>query len=123
MSKPKAPFITPKERQYIVARMRQVFGWSALKKERMKYLLLNEAWCYLCKKALDRWTSELEHVEPVQDPDVAQHGYDQLAERLFCDPENLKLACIECHRAKTQAENKRRAATRRRLKGEEQNVG
>jgi 5-methylcytosine-specific restriction endonuclease McrA len=48
---------------------------------------------------------QLDHTIPVIDPHTGFTTWDDYIERLFCDSDNFKILCIECHKAKTFREN------------------
>lgn len=64
----------------------------------------------------------VDHIVPVVDPAVGWTTWDEVVDRLFCEPNNLQLLCKECHSVKSKEEIaiavKRRAAFKEELKEE-----
>jgi 5-methylcytosine-specific restriction endonuclease McrA len=61
----------------------------------------------------------VDHIIPVVDPAVGWTTWDDIVDRLFCEPDNLQLLCKECHSVKSLEEidiaKKRRAASKEEL--------
>lgn len=61
----------------------------------------------------------VDHVEPIIDPDIGWVSWDSLIQRMFCEQDNLKALCYDCHKIKTDDEKARAKARRLREKEEE----
>ena len=59
---------------------------------------------------------QVDHDIPVIDPIKGFEDWNIFVERLFCDPENLKLLCKPCHKVKTDEEKRVRAINRKKAK-------
>jgi 5-methylcytosine-specific restriction endonuclease McrA len=69
--------------------------------------------CALCKQAFQRKKVEVDHIKPAG----SLNEYDDLpgfVERLYCEPDDLQVLCIPCHRDKTKVE--RAIARREKMK-------
>jgi 5-methylcytosine-specific restriction endonuclease McrA len=72
---------------------------------------------YLCSVCGDWYMGkdiQVDHKNPVVDPEVGFQSWDVFISRLFCDIDNLSVICKSDHRAKTDSE-KAVAVERRRL--------
>jgi hypothetical protein len=61
--------------------------------------------CPICGERKHRLLAKLDHKEPVIDPRVGFIDWNTYIDRLFCDPSNLQVICIDCHTKKTKDEN------------------
>lgn len=64
--------------------------------------------CKLCKKEYTSTNVEVDHIQPVVDPDKGFIDWNSYIERLFCDEEGLQVLCTSCHDKKSKKETKRR---------------
>jgi 5-methylcytosine-specific restriction endonuclease McrA len=69
--------------------------------------------CNMCKQHFTAKDVEVDHVNPVVDPDVGFVSWDLFIERLYCKMENLQLLCKECHKVKTKEERTARKDAKR----------
>lgn len=119
--------ITPKERGLLKGAVRRVFSRSelrrlALESTRIEHSDSNRprvtkwSWCTACGVIEPSYLIEIDHAEPVVPIDRAfeEMSMDEVVDRAWCELENLRPVCKDCHKAKTKAENKER----RRLKKE-----
>jgi 5-methylcytosine-specific restriction endonuclease McrA len=60
--------------------------------------------CNACKKHFTSKDVEVDHINPVVDPDVGFVSWDLFIERLYCKMENLQALCKNCHKVKTKEE-------------------
>jgi len=60
--------------------------------------------CNMCKEHFTAKDIEVDHIEPVVDPDVGFVSWDLFIERLYCKMENLQALCKNCHKVKTKEE-------------------
>ena len=51
---------------------------------------------------------QVDHIEPVVDPDDGFVNFIVFIDRLFCEAENLQVLCKPCHKDKTNEERKQR---------------
>lgn len=62
---------------------------------------------YLCSSC-GEWhmgkNIQVDHIEPVVDPEVGFQSWDVFISRLFCDVDNLAVLCKTCHEKKTNEE-------------------
>jgi hypothetical protein len=68
--------------------------------------------CNICKGEFPGKDIEIDHIEPVVDPDVGFVSWDLFIERLYCKMENLQAVCKECHKEKTKNERTSRKSKR-----------
>lgn len=71
---------------------------------------------YTCASCgLDFPTKEVQvdHIEPVVDPEVGFVSWDEFISRLFVEEEKLQVLCTTCHDKKTKKERKIRASKKR----------
>jgi 5-methylcytosine-specific restriction endonuclease McrA len=66
---------------------------------------------YLCAKCKGEFpTSEVQvdHIEPIVNPDIGFISWDEFIKNLFCSIENLQVLCKNCHTKKTKIQNNKR---------------
>jgi hypothetical protein len=44
---------------------------------------------------------QVDHIDPVVDPEDGFQDLDVFIDRLYCEAENLQVLCKECHKVKT----------------------
>lgn len=69
--------------------------------------------CAVCGQYFDGKDINVDHIEPVIDPNTGFTTYDNYIERLFCPIENLQVICRADHELKSSKEVKVRAKVRR----------
>lgn len=97
--------------KFILARARQVWGWSPARKEALrKALVAPNRWvCAKCGSIVGPKERDVDHQEPVVDPTKGPTTWDDYFSRLLDVPsDKLSVLCKKCHKEKTGAENKRR---------------
>jgi len=122
---------SPKERNLIKGAIRRVFSRSELRRAAMKDCVVPDyhdpsrprvtkwATCSICKELHPAYKMEIDHSEPVIPPGLTLDDmtWDEVIDRLWCEPYNLKAVCKPCHKIKSKIEN----FERRRLKRERKN--
>lgn len=64
--------------------------------------------CAICNQKFPASNIQVDHIEPVIDPEVGFTSWDDVINRMFCEKENLQCLCKECHKAKTAQEKDKR---------------
>ena len=62
---------------------------------------------YLCNSCGGEFPAkdvQVDHIEPVVDPNKGFVSWDVFIDRLFCEKENLQVLCTTCHKAKSKQE-------------------
>ena len=72
--------------------------------------------CYQCNEWYMGKDIQVDHKNPVVDPDVGFINFDTYIDRLFCQKENLSVLCKTCHKVKTDSEKAQAVERRARLK-------
>lgn len=121
--------ITKKERGLIKGSIRRVFSRSELRKSvidrsRRNYTDANrprvKKWsaCLDCDKFIPTYQMEVDHVDPIVPITMSLESmtWDEIVNRIWCDPKNLRAICRDCHKQKTKLETKKRALNRKALK-------
>jgi 5-methylcytosine-specific restriction endonuclease McrA len=118
----------PKERNLLKGAMRRVFSRSDLRRKVIEDSLIighidanrdrvtKWCWCRECGVIDAAYKMQVDHIIPVikLGESLEDLTWDELVDRLWCAPSNLKIMCIPCHKEKSSLENKER----RRLKKE-----
>lgn len=47
---------------------------------------------------------QVDHIEPIIDPEIGFVDWNTVVERMFCEKHNLQVLCKGCHASKTQQE-------------------
>lgn len=118
--------ITKKERGLIKGGIRRVFSRSELRKSvidgsRRNYTDGNrprvKKWsaCPDCDKFIPTYQMEVDHVDPIVPINMSLESmtWDEIVNRIWCDPKNLRAICKDCHKIKTKVETKQRAIARK----------
>lgn len=97
----------------IISKLRQIWLWSSVRREALKlvYDSKRKQWkCNKCKKFTDG--PKVDHVHPVVPIDVDDSPHPNwnyfIANLLYCGITDLQVLCPNCHRLKTNKENKER---------------
>jgi 5-methylcytosine-specific restriction endonuclease McrA len=62
---------------------------------------------YKCAKCLGAFPSkdvQVDHIEPIIDPNIGFVDWNSVIEAMFCEKDNLQCLCKPCHKIKTDAE-------------------
>lgn len=82
--------------------------WEAMHRVKVES---NQYRCEGCRKVFKLREMQVDHEEPVIDPEKGWEGMATFAARLNCDAKKLHPLCEDvCHRRKTNKENKVRRA-------------
>lgn len=119
----------PKERNLLKGAMRRIFSRSDLRKAVLEATVVVysdperkrvKRWsrCEECKKLVPTYTIEVDHIIPIILPEETMEDltWDKLIDRIWCQRDNLRGVCGDCHDLKTKAENKIRAENRKKRK-------
>lgn len=60
--------------------------------------------CNNCKKAFPATDIQLDHINPVVDPDKGFVTWDELIIRMFCERDGYQVLCKPCHQEKSAKE-------------------
>jgi 5-methylcytosine-specific restriction endonuclease McrA len=123
------PRITAKERNLIKGALRRVFARSDLRRQALEKTIVQHSdparprvktWCRCpeCHAFKAKSEMQVDHVEPIVPllDALEEMSADDLVNRIWCAPENLRAICEDCHDAKTKAERKVRDEARRARK-------
>lgn len=88
-------------------------AYNAAKSGRNQYHCINHP-----EKIFKRKEVQLDHIQPVVDPETGFTTFDDYITRLFCDESGFQVLCIPCHKKKTEKERRVRINTRRKKKEE-----
>lgn len=124
------PRVTHREKGLIKAALRRVFSRSELRAQIIEASIIKsykdpnrkavKTWCKcaVCLKPDAKSYMAVDHIIPIVDvtESAANLTPNQLVDRMWCPPENLQVICKECHKVKTQEENKERRAHKKLAK-------
>lgn len=107
-------------KRYLKPQIDRVWAWWEPRQEaraKAKGTRYGMQICCECKGEFLRGDTDVDHVDPTVP--VGTEGFEDIGnyiERRFCQVENLRVVCKDCHKKKTQKENaerrKARAATK-----------
>lgn len=111
----------PKERNLIKGALRRIFSRSvlrleALNKHNIEHFDPNRprvtkwSWCGECGIVEPRYLMQVDHEKPVIGVTESMESltWDEVIDRIWCEPGNLLPLCKDCHKLKTSYENKKR---------------
>jgi 5-methylcytosine-specific restriction endonuclease McrA len=111
----------PKERNLIKGAIRRVFSRSELRKQALAKSLVQHhdetrkrvtKWskCPECQQFTPTYKMEVDHVAPIigLNEQMEDLTWDELVARIWCDIDNLRAVCKDCHKIKTKLENSER---------------
>lgn len=78
--------------------------WQASKRSHLGH---NQYYCEECGIIGKKKEFQLDHTIPVV-LTSGWDGWDNVIDRLYCEPEGMKRLCIDCHTIKTRSENQSR---------------
>ncbi len=87
--------------------VRKEFLYSPLRREAMKRAKRGVD-IYECENCHKEWFKrgvDIDHKDPVVDPECGFIGWDNYIIRTFCDIDNLWCLCKECHKEKTREDD------------------
>lgn len=113
------PRYTPRDKGLLKGCFRRVFSRSELRKQALESTRIQHSdpdrprvtkwsWCTDCGEIIPTYTVDIDHREPLVPlhKSLDEMSLDELAERMWCELDNLKPVCKDCHKAKSTAENK-----------------
>ena len=117
----KNPNMTNKERGLLKGAARRVFSRSELRRAALELSKINfsdpnrprvKKWsrCPECNKNTPTYKMEVDHISPVifYDQTLEDMSWDLLIDRIWCNIDNLRAICSDCHKIKTSNERKLR---------------
>lgn len=118
MNKP----ISAKERNLIKGSLRRVFSRSELRREVLAKAIIPNihdperprvtkwAMCEICRQIEAAYKMQVDHIQPLipLDKSLEDMSWDEVMDRLWCEPSNLSVVCLPCHKQKSKQENKER---------------
>ena len=123
------PRITPKDKALIKGAVRRVFSRSELRRSILEAAIIEgysdpkrprvKKWfkCGICGEPEAVSYAEIDHKLPIQailsltNEDIS---WDNLVDKIWCEPSNLQALDKKCHKAKSKQENKLRREHRKK---------
>jgi 5-methylcytosine-specific restriction endonuclease McrA len=124
--------ISKKERNLIKGAIRRVFSRSELRRKVVDNSIVLcytnperpkvKTWCLcaICKQPEAKSYVEVDHIEPVipLGKSMEDMSLDEVADRIWCEINNLQVVCPACHKEKTKAERKLRHLAKKEKQNE-----
>lgn len=60
--------------------------------------------CAQCAGLFTATNVQVDHIEPIIDPEIGFTTWDDVVYRMFCEKDNLQVLCLDCHKKKTTEE-------------------
>lgn len=121
--------ISAKERGLLKGAIRRVFSRSELRRIAIENSIIQHSddsrkrvktWCLCanCKKPEAKSNVQVDHILPVipTDKSLEQLTWDEVVDRIWCEPIHLQVLCTDCHDLKTKAERKERTLNKKKDK-------
>jgi 5-methylcytosine-specific restriction endonuclease McrA len=121
--------LSKKEQNFLKGAVRRVFSRSDLRRSVVEASRIEHhdpsrprvtKWsrCSACLQPTPTYLIEVDHRDPIipTDRTLDDMTWDDLVDRVWCDPANLHPVCKPCHREKTKAENRLRPRAPRKPK-------
>jgi len=104
----------PKLKQFLINTLRRAsYRWPAREEARRRNKIdRNQYTCEICKGTFTRKETQINHKEPVVNPEKGWEDLDVYAERMFVDETGFELCCIPCHDKITEEQMEVRKETR-----------
>jgi 5-methylcytosine-specific restriction endonuclease McrA len=64
--------------------------------------------CAMCNSLSPAKEVQVDHINPVVDPEIGFVDWNTFIDRLLCPKENLQVLCLACHLVKTRLEKEKR---------------
>ncbi len=101
-----------KVKKRLIDRCRKEWHWSKEKKQALELSQKDDGYtCKKCDGLFPRKQVQVDHIQPVIDPDYGWQGWDIYLTRLFCPVHSLQILCRACHKEKSISESSRRGLT------------
>ena len=78
------------------------------KRDAVQYL------CHVCGEWVGSTKVNVDHIDPVVDPNVCFVDWNTFIDRLWCDKSNLQRICLSCHNVKCNLEKELRKQTKQK---------
>lgn len=111
----------PKERNLLKGAIRRVFSRSELRRKVVNLSVVNHQdssrprvknWCICpeCMQFIPKSYMQVDHQIPIVKihETLEDLDWNTVVDRIWCDENNLKAICKDCHKKKTKEENKQR---------------
>ncbi len=104
---------------YFIAFCRRTFAWSPAYREATKKAERKEGkeikWlCAKCNALVGKGEKHRDHIDPVVSVEKGWDGsWDTYRDRLFVDADKIQILCLQCHKEKSNGENRLRKARKR----------
>lgn len=60
--------------------------------------------CNSCKEEFPAKDVQVDHINPIINPEIGFTSWDDVINSMFCEADNLQVLCTTCHKAKTALE-------------------
>lgn len=113
--------VSPKERNLIKGALRRVFSRSDLRRQALELVKIEYSdpsrprvtkwgYCTSCGILEPNYLLQVDHAVPIikVNETLEDLTWDQVIEAMWCEIDNLKPVCKDCHKSKTKEENKAR---------------
>lgn len=60
--------------------------------------------CAKCRKHHPSADVQVDHINPIVDPEIGHESWDKVVYNMYCDSNNLQVLCKTCHAKKTKEE-------------------
>lgn len=110
-------YLTAKDRSRLKGAIRRAFAYSEHRKaaidatrithqDKKRPKVKHWSQCPECKKKTPTYLMQVDHIDPVIPISLSftEMSIDEVVERSWCHPENLKAICKPCHAKKTERE-------------------
>lgn len=113
--------MSPKLKQFVINALRRaIFKWvprrvalDSAEVHEGEYTIIKEKdrsrkkfKCNECKGIFRSKEINVDHIQPVVDPEKGFVGFDEYIERMFCKVDGFQVLCKECHDVKTYLEGR-----------------
>jgi 5-methylcytosine-specific restriction endonuclease McrA len=102
--------------RYLIPAARKIWSYSPLRrsiKQRTRVSIVKGIETFRCEKCRKLVENiEIDHINPIVDPEVGFQDWNTYLNRMFCDPSNLQGICNSCHKLKSSKESAIRKSKR-----------
>lgn len=98
-------------------------AFTEQKKNKSSGRLAKHYKCASCGEDFPQTQIQIDHINPIVDPQIGFTTWDDFISRLYCEESNLQCLCLECHKIKTKQEKELKLSANKENSKDERRSG